>query len=315
MGAMRDYMTYEFPAVIGGDLAGTVEAIGDGVEGFAAGDRVFGMMGMKPSVHDGSFGELATPQAGAIAVTPAGLSDVDGGSLAVAGTTAESAVDAIAPGEGSSVLVLGATGGVGSFAIQLARHRGARVIAVDLVRERLEMAGRHDIEVLDLDEHDDIAESVRELTDGRGTDSVVDAVGMEAHGSPAAEAFQTVGGMLPDVVARTVIENVGVDRLAALTTAIATVRRGGTLSISGVYGGTADPLNMMQLFDKGLQIRMGQAHVRRWVDDLMPLVSDESDPLGIMDLTTHRLPLDEAPHGYEIFQKKEDGAIKVVLQP
>jgi len=144
---------------------------------------------------------------------------------------------------------------------------------------------------------------------------VIDAVGMEAHGSPGAEAFQTVGGMLPDVVARTVIENVGVDRLAALTTAIATVRRGGTLSISGVYGGTADPLNMMQLFDKGLQIRMGQAHVRRWIDDLMPLVSDDSDPLGVLDFTTHRLPLDEAPHAYEIFQKKQDGAIKIVLQP
>jgi threonine dehydrogenase-like Zn-dependent dehydrogenase len=121
--------------------------------------------------------------------------------------------------------------------------------------------------------------------------------------------------LLPDVVARTVIENVGVDRLAALTAGIATVRRGGTLSISGVYGGTADPLNMMQLFDKGLQIRMGQAHVRRWIEDVMPLVADDSDPLGVMDLTTHRLPLDEAPHGYEIFQKKQDGAIKIVLQP
>jgi threonine dehydrogenase-like Zn-dependent dehydrogenase len=206
-------------------------------------------------------------------------------------------------------------GPVGQMASRIARHHGARVIAVDRVRGRLEMARRHDIEVLDLDEHDDVAESARELTEERGTDSVIDAVGMEAHGSPGAEAFQTIGGMLPDVVARAVIENVGVDRLAALTTAIATVRRGGTLSISGVYGGTADPLNMMQLFDKGLQIRMGQAHVRRWIDDLMPLVIDESDPLGVMDLTTHRLPLDEAPHGYEIFQKKQDGAIKVVLQP
>ena len=111
------------------------------------------------------------------------------------------------------------------------------------------------------------------------------------------------------------IENVGVDRLAALKACIETVRRGGTLSIVGVYGGTADPLNMMQLFDKGVQIRMGQAHVKRWIDDLMPLVTDDSDPLGVMDLATHRLPLDEAPHGYEIFQKKHDGAIKIVLQP
>jgi threonine dehydrogenase-like Zn-dependent dehydrogenase len=169
--------------------------------------------------------------------------------------------------------------------------------------------------VLDLDEHEDVAEAVRELTDGRGTDSVIDAVGMEAHGSPGAEAMQKLGGMLPDRIARKVIENVGVDRLAALNASIETVRRGGTISISGVYGGTADPLNMMQLFDKGVQIRMGQAHVKRWIDDLMPLVTDDADPLGVMDLATHRLPLDEAPHGYEIFQKKQDGAIKIVLQP
>ena len=216
--------------------------------------------------------------------------------------------------DGGSVTVFG-LGPIGQMAARIARHRGARVIAVDLVRERLDLARRHDIEVLDVGEHEDIAESIRELTDGRGPDSVIDAVGMEAHGSPAAEAFQTVGGMLPDAVARTVIEKAGVDRLAALNTAIATVRRGGTLSIVGVYGGAADPLNMMQLFDKGLQIRMGQAHVRRWIDDLMPLVSDDSDPLGVLDFTTHRLPLDDAPHAYEIFQKKQDGAIKIVLQP
>jgi len=71
----------------------------------------------------------------------------------------------------------------------------------------------------------------------------------------------------------------------------------------------------MQVFDKQLQLRMGQANVRRWTDDILPLVTDESDPLATEDLATHKLPLDEAPHAYEIFQKKEDGAIKVVLQP
>ncbi|HLL87065.1 MAG TPA: hypothetical protein VK387_07115, partial [Thermoleophilaceae bacterium] len=104
-------------------------------------------------------------------------------------------------------------------------------------------------------------------------------------------------------------------RLAALYACFETVRRAGTISLSGVYGGTADPINMLQLFDKGVQIKMGQAHVKRWIDELMPLVTDESDPLGVEDLATHKLPLDDASHGYEIFQKKEDGAIKVVLEP
>jgi threonine dehydrogenase-like Zn-dependent dehydrogenase len=87
------------------------------------------------------------------------------------------------------------------------------------------------------------------------------------------------------------------------------------VSIIGVYGGMLDPLPMMQLFDKGIQLRMGQAHVKRWVDDIMPLLTEDGDPLGTEDLATHRLPLAEAPRGYEIFQKKEDGAIKVVLKP
>jgi threonine dehydrogenase-like Zn-dependent dehydrogenase len=97
--------------------------------------------------------------------------------------------------------------------------------------------------------------------------------------------------------------------------AIEGVRRGGTLSIIGVYGGQLDPLPMMELFDKGLQIRMGQAHVKRWIPDLLPLVSGDDDPLGTEDLATHVLPLAEAPHAYEIFQKKEDGAIKILLAP
>jgi NADPH:quinone reductase-like Zn-dependent oxidoreductase len=129
MGMMKDVLPYEFPAVIGQDVAGVVEELGEGVVGFAVGDRVFGTMGMKSAVHDGSFGELATPQAAALAVTPIGVDDRQAGSLGVAGTTAMSAVAALDPTDGATVLVVGATGGVGTFAIQLASARGARVIA------------------------------------------------------------------------------------------------------------------------------------------------------------------------------------------
>jgi threonine dehydrogenase-like Zn-dependent dehydrogenase len=216
--------------------------------------------------------------------------------------------------EGGSVTVFG-LGPIGQMSSRIAKHRGARVIAVDLVPERLEMARRHGIEVIDVSSNGGAAAAVRELTDGRGTDSVIDAVGMEAHGNFIAKAAQTVVGLMPDAVARTAMEHASVDRLAVFNAAIDTVRRAGTVSLSGVYGGTADPVNMLQAFDKGINLRMGQAHVKRWIEDLMPLVTDDSDPLGVEDLATHRLPLDEAPHGYEIFQKKQDDAIKVVLKP
>jgi len=93
------------------------------------------------------------------------------------------------------------------------------------------------------------------------------------------------------------------------------VRRGGTVSIVGVYGGAADPLPMMQLFDKQLQLRMGQANVRRWSDDILSLVNQDEDVLGVESFATHHLPLDEAPDAYATFQKKEDGAIKIVFRP
>jgi threonine dehydrogenase-like Zn-dependent dehydrogenase len=228
--------------------------------------------------------------------------------------TAWQAVDYAAIPSGGTVAVLG-LGPIGQMCGRIARHLGARVLGVDLVPERLEMASRHGIEVLDLDAHDDVAEAIREVTDGRGPDSVIDAVGMEAHGSPAGHLAQTLTTALPDRAAAALMERTGIDRLAALMLAIETVRRGGTISLSGVYGGMDDPLPMLKMFDKGIQLRMGQAHVRRWIDELMPLVTDEADPLGVADLATHLLPLEDAPRGYEIFQKKEDGAIKVILQP
>ncbi|MDQ3680291.1 MAG: glutathione-dependent formaldehyde dehydrogenase [Actinomycetota bacterium] len=228
--------------------------------------------------------------------------------------TAWQAVEYAEIPDGGSVAVIG-LGPIGQMSARIALHRGARVFAVDLVPERIEMARRRGVEVLDSEQHDDIPGAIREMTMGRGPDSVIDAVGMEAHGSTAARAAHQLVGLLPDSVASSVMKKAGVDRLAALLLCIETVRRGGTISISGVYGGSADPLPMLRMFDKGVQLRMGQAHVRRWIDDLMPLVTDEADPLGVEHLATHRLPLEQAPRGYDIFQKKLDGAIKVVLQP
>ena len=180
--------------------------------------------------------------------------------------------------------------------------------------ERLALARAHGAEVVDDSEIKDVAATLREMTDGRGPDSVVDAVGMEAHDSPVLGAAVSAAKRLPKPIARKAIETAGVDRLAALHTSIAAVRRGGTVSLSGVYGGMADPLPMLRMFDKGIRLAMGQAHVKQWVPDILPLLTDD-DPLGVHDLETHALPLDEAAHGYSIFQKKQDGAIKVVLKP
>ena len=186
---------------------------------------------------------------------------------------------------------------------------------MDLVDERLALAQRYGVHTIDMREQDDIGETLRSMTDGRGPDSVIDAVGMEAHGAPLGKIAHQLAGMLPDAVAATLIEKGGVDRLAALHVAIDVVRRGGTISLSGVYGGAVDPMPMMDLFDKQIQLRMGQANVKRWVDEIMPLLQDDGDPLGAEDLATHKLPLDQAPHAYEIFQRKEEGAIKILLQP
>jgi threonine dehydrogenase-like Zn-dependent dehydrogenase len=179
--------------------------------------------------------------------------------------------------------------------------------------ERRALAERYGVQAFDLT--DDVNEQIRDTTDGRGPDAVVDAVGMEAHGSPVAKLAQQTVGLLPDPVGRKLMETGGVDRLAALHGAIDLVRRGGTVSLSGVYGGQASPMPLLTLFDKQIQLRMGQCNVKAWVEDLLPLVEDPLDPLGTDDLVTHRVPLDEAPAAYEMFQKKTDGCIKVVLDP
>jgi len=228
--------------------------------------------------------------------------------------TAWQGVEYAAVPDGGSVVVLG-LGPIGDMATRVAQHRGYRVIAVDLVPERLGRVRDRGIEVLDLSEHEDeLPEVIRGMTEGRGPDSVIDAVGMEAHGSPAAKFVQAASALLPDAVEAKLMQHAGVDRLHALQLAIEIVRRGGTISLSGVYGGMADPLPLLTLFDKQVQLRMGQANVKRWVDELMPLLLD-GDPLGVDSFASHHLPLEQAPEAYEKFQKKQDGFVKVLLQP
>jgi threonine dehydrogenase-like Zn-dependent dehydrogenase len=286
------------------------------VRGQGKGAALFGYTKLYGQVPGGQAEYLRVPQAhfGPIKVPADGpderylfLSDVL--------TTSWQAVKYADVQPGDTVVVTG-LGPIGQMSARIARHLGAeRVIAVDDVPERLAMAERNGIEVIDYGKVEDVPEAVREMTSGRGADGVVEAVGMEAHGTPFQAAAMKAAGLLPDPLARKATETFGVDRMAALRTAFDAVRRAGTISIIGVYGGEADPFPMMELFDKGVTLRMGQAHVKRWVGDIMPLLTGDGDPLGVDDLVTHRVPLEEAPGAYEMFKKKEDGCIKVVLKP
>lgn len=212
------------------------------------------------------------------------------------------------------LLVMGA-GPIGDMAARIALHEGHRVIVADLVPERLERVRTLGAEAIDITAVDDLATEVRDRTNGRGADSVIDAVGMEAHGNPVAEKVIKAVGLLPDAVGRKLMQTAGIDRLAALHGSIDAVRRGGTVSLVGVYGGATSPMPLMQMFDKQIQLRMGQANVRHWTEDLLPLVTDDADPLGTETFATHRLPLADAPEAYAKFRAKEDGMIKVVFTP
>jgi threonine dehydrogenase-like Zn-dependent dehydrogenase len=286
------------------------------------GAALFGYTSLYGSVPGGQAQFLRVPQAqfGPVKVPADGpdeqylfLSDV-------LPTAYQAVIYAGTPKDGT-LAVLG-LGPIGQFAARIARHLGVeRVIGVDPVPERRAAAARFGIEAVDLNETADAAGLLIEMTGGRGPDSVIDAVGMEAHGheeaagNKLAEVAQRAAGLLPDRLAQKITDVAAVDRLDALHVAVKAVRRGGTVSVSGVYGGEADPMPMMEMFDRGVQLRMGQAHVKRWIDDLMPMVADSVDPLGVRTFATHRLPLEQAPHGYEIFRNKEDGCVKVVLQP
>lgn len=338
--------------VLGHEPMGRVVAVGDDVSGIAPGDRVvvpfniacgscfmcdrslyaqcettqvrehhkgaalFGYTTLYGHVPGGQAGLLRVPHAGFGPIkVPEGPPDERFLFLSDVLPTAWQAVAYADVPEGGSLAVIG-LGPIGQMACRVARHLGVEeVVGVDLVPERLAMAARHGVEVLDAGTVDDVAEALRALTGGRGPDSVIDAVGMEAHGAPVAGAMQRAAAALPPVISKPLTEKAGVDRLTALRTAIAAVRRGGTLSISGVYGGAADPLPLLELFDKGVQVRMGQAHVRRWVPEILPLLEEDGDVFGLSDFVTHTLPLEQAPEAYAMFQAKRDGAVKVVLTP
>jgi threonine dehydrogenase-like Zn-dependent dehydrogenase len=337
--------------VLGHEPMGIVEEVGSEVGQIAAGDRVvipfniscghcwmcgqglqtqcettqnrdqemgaslFGYTKLYGQVPGGQAEYLRVPQAqyGPIKV-PEGPTDDRFLLLSDVLPTAWQAVEYAGAPEIDSLAVLG-LGPIGDMATRIARQRGVgNVIGIDLVAERLQRARAHGVDAIDLEGSEDIVAEVREKTGGRGPDAVIDAVGMEAHGAPFGKLAQNMAGLLPDPVAQKLMEKAGVDRLSALNLALELVRRGGTVSLSGVYGGTADPLPMLNIFDKQIQLRMGQANVKHWIDDILPLLGDD-DPLGVDDFVTHRVPLEDAPRAYEMFQKKEDGAIKVVLTP
>ena len=279
------------------------------------GAALFGFSELYGEVPGGQAELLRVPQAQFTHIkVPDGPADSRFVYLSDVLPTAWQSVQYAAVPDGGSVTVLG-LGPIGDMAARIATHLGYDVTAVDLVPERLARAEARGIRTVNLAEHeDDLGDVIRDLTDGRGTDSVIDAVGMEAHGSPVAKIAQQVTGLLPDAIAKPMMEKAGLDRLGAVYSAIDIVRRGGTVSLIGVYGGAADPLPLITMFDKQIQLRMGQANVKKWVDDIMPLLTDD-DPLGVDTFATHTLPLEDAPHGYEIFQRKQDGAVKVILQP
>ncbi len=279
------------------------------------GAALFGYTSLYGSVPGGQAELLRVPQAhfGPIRV-PEGVPDERYLYLSDILPTAWQAVQFADVREGDTLAVFG-LGPVGQLAARIALDAGIRVLGVDLVPERLALAAEWGVEVVALDSVVDVVEALLEATDGRGPDGTIDAVGMEAHGSPVAKAVIGLVGHLPDKLARPLTDKMAIDRTAALIAAIKSVRRGGTVSVAGVYGGEVDPLPMMEIFDRGITMRFGQCHVRRWTDDIRQVLDRSDDVLGVESLATHRLPLERAPEAYAMFQEKSDGCVKVVLRP
>jgi threonine dehydrogenase-like Zn-dependent dehydrogenase len=206
---------------------------------------------------------------------------------------------------GGEVIAIWGAGPVGQFAAASAQLLGAeRVIVIDRFDYRLRVAERHSrVETLNYEEVDSVPEALKELTGGRGPDACIDAVGMEAHFHGPLYAYDRV-----KQAAR--LES---ERPYALREAIMSCRNGGIVSVVGVYGGLVDKFPMGALMNRGLSIRTGQCHVQRYLRPLLQRIeNDEIDPSFIV---THRLPLDEAPRGYDLFKHKEDDCLKVVLKP
>jgi threonine dehydrogenase-like Zn-dependent dehydrogenase len=285
------------------------------VRGQGLGAALFGFSKLYGGVPGAQAEYLRVPQANYMAIkVPEGPPDERFVYLSDVLPTSWQAVEHASIPQGGTVAIFG-LGPMGQMSSRIALQKGHRVIGVDIVPERLEMARRFGIEVLNEDDHGNLPDVVREMTDGRGPDSVIDAVGMEAHGSPGGMLAQTITGRQGDPLRTPVMERAGTDRLNVLYKAIDTVRRAGVITLIGHYdGGMSDPMPMLKLFDKQIQLRMGQANVKRWVDDILPFLTDE-DPLGVESFATHRLPLEEAPLGYEIFRKKADGCMKILLKP
>jgi threonine dehydrogenase-like Zn-dependent dehydrogenase len=285
---------------------------------YGCGASLFGYTKLYGQVAGGQAQYLRVPHAnfGPIKVPP-GPPDDRFVLLSDVLPTAWQAVKYAGVPEARSVVVLG-LGPIGDMSCRIATELGATtVIGIDLVPERMTRATARGIEVLDLlafETQEDLVDAVRARTEGRGPDAVIDAVGMEAHGSPVAKLAHGLTALLPNALNERVMRKAGVDRLAALHLAIELVRRGGTISIIGVYGGMTDPMPMLKLFDKQIQLRMGQANVHRWVDEIMPWL-DGTDRLGVENFATHHLPLDDAPVAYDMFQKKRDGAVKILFNP
>jgi threonine dehydrogenase-like Zn-dependent dehydrogenase len=205
---------------------------------------------------------------------------------------------------GDTVAVWGC-GPVGQFTIKSALMQGAgRVIAIDRFPERLRLAREWGgAETINYEEADDVLDVLKEITAGRGPDACVDAVGLEAHDSGLAGAY--------DKVKQTV--RLETDRPTALRQVIMACRNGGNVSVAGVYGGFLDKVPFGSVMNRSLTIRTGQTHVQRYMRPLLERIeSGEIDPSGVI---THRLELDQAPEGYEMFKNKQDGCIKVVMKP
>ncbi|TFV78247.1 glutathione-dependent formaldehyde dehydrogenase [Blastococcus sp. CT_GayMR19] len=282
-------------------------------QGFGA--SLFGYTKLYGQVPGGQAEYLRVPFGNTLPIkVPDGLPDDRFVYLSDVLPTAWQAVQYAGVPQAKSVLVLG-LGPIGDMAARIAQHLGVeQVFGADVVPERLARARARGVTVIDSTKQDDVVSAVRDATGGRGPDAVIDAVGMEAHGSPLASFAQKATAVVPDAIMEKVMQVAGVDRLAALNTAIEAVRRGGTISLSGVYGGATDPMPLMRMFDKQIQLRMGQANVWRWVPDILPLLL-EGDPLGVDDFATHRVPLEEAPEAYMNFREKKEGTVKVLLQP